>query len=81
MRTRSLGVAEQASVPQARVVRGRGRGRGRGRAHAVARVPTRAATVEPPVALMEEKVHDYVEPEVPTQVPKAYLFRQLFRIP
>lgn len=49
-------------------MRGLGRGRGRGEACATARAPARAAAVEPPITPIEERVHDYVDPAVPTQV-------------
>lgn len=78
--TRSSGVAEQEPLPQARAVRGRGLGRGRGGSCTATTTPARAAVVEPHVAPVEQ-VHDYVEPELPAQVPKAYLFRQLFMMP
>lgn len=75
-----FGAVEQASSPQSRAVSSRGRGRGRDRARAAARAFACAAAVEPMVAPIEDHALDYVELEVPTQVPRAYLFRQPFRM-
>lgn len=44
-------------------------GRGRGRACTTTSALVRATTLEPLVAPVEEQVHDYMEPEMPAQIP------------
>lgn len=61
VRTHSVRSIKQAPVPPAIAARGRGRGKGQGGARATARAPSKAAIVEPQVALVEYQEPEHVE--------------------